>query len=167
MTDTITVQTQLNLYVVRPKKKHQTNAPHVLTTEAGLGAGDEIVFVADGYYYRNVINGEWDGTGTAQLFFSEHEAGKTYADTCLELVSHSGRSAMIGEDGLEDAFGNPILAKLWTEVLNKAEWRYAPCEARLLSEPEDEQLYEAWREKFKSARTGLKASCSNFVWTLE
>lgn len=84
-------------------------APHCLTAQPG--PGDQIVAV---------IEGVWEFTD-GKLTVAQYEAWG-------ELRSHAGRSASLGEDGLEDAYGNDALALLAPEILNGEGWQYAPCE---------------------------------------
>jgi hypothetical protein len=46
---------------------------------------------------------------------------------------------MLGEDGLEDAFGGDVTATLWLEALNGAEWDYAPCSIGIVPKPTPEE----------------------------
>jgi hypothetical protein len=62
----------------------------------------------------------------------------------LRVLSHPGRSPMLGEDTLDDAFGYECLASLWLEKLDERVWQYAPCEVEEIPEPGDEAGEEAW-----------------------
>ena len=104
------------LYIVKarqiPGTMHTITSPHLLTESPG--AGDEIVKVISG---RKGLDLERQIYTFASLRCND---GK--------LLSHAGRSAMLGEDGLESASGNDALEELARELLEGAEWRYAPVE---------------------------------------
>lgn len=54
------------------------------------------------------------------------------------LLSHAGRSALLGEDGLEDATGHDCLLELVGErLLGTKTWSYAPCDLRVQKSSKD------------------------------
>lgn len=138
-----------NLYIVKTDPRnpshhglHTNTAPYVLT--ASPGAGDQIEYVLGGRVmevYEHRLSGnalQVGGRATLELF--THPPCKPYDSVCVRILSHAGRSAMLGEDGLEDAFDNECAAQLWLETLSgmgQRDWRYAPVSIAIETDPPD------------------------------
>lgn len=132
----------LNLYVVKTNNKlqhhgglHTTTAPYSAT--AVPRAGDEIYLVLLGgvtrYYKDNKLL-----TATYRCARRTEQNGES---VFVDLVTHAGRSPMLGEDGLESEHGNDFLASIWVpevakptalwEFISGPDWSHAPCDVRV------------------------------------
>lgn len=163
----------LNLYFVKTDPSnpnhhgalHTNTAPFVLTTSPA--PGDQVEYVLSGSYETQfVFVSENDQQrikrvgGQAELELFSHapkQADFQSKKKKLRVLSHLGRSVMLGEDGTEDAFGHDVLADLWLEILNGGRWSYAPCSLEIEEKPEDPDRRDEWR-----ARRSLQAR-----WTPE
>jgi hypothetical protein len=127
-------------------------SPYLITAEPG--PGDQIAARFDGQIrwrlrpeksqYADEIPGAIDWqmiSAEAKLHLDDDDAAE------YVVASHPGRGPSLGEDMLEDAFGQPVMADLLREYLEAwccpAErncWRYAPVVAE--KKPQDERLYQ-------------------------
>ncbi len=102
---------------------HTNGSSHVLTRIPQ--PGDEIEFLLSPEIRRD---------GVSLSPFSTTKASP-YDPVKIKVVSHPGRSALLAEDNLDAAFGNEVLGELVCEILNGANWKYAPVEVEILREP--------------------------------
>lgn len=114
---------------------HTVTASHLLTQRPG--PGDRIVAVLHGQ--RELAA---DGRGGYECVAASLRWGD---DRGFRLTRTAGRSAMLGEDGLEDAFGGDAIDQLVPEILRGDAWTYAPVEIEW--EPEDGP--EPWRPELR------------------
>ncbi len=185
---TYTKSTDMTLYVVRtnpdinsPHHGLRSNTSEYVAT-FGPGAGDEIVYALHGRLDTRLEPREipnWDNTEVDQVWvpidanatidlesevIPRHrttESGNKYwvTSVALRFGSHPGRACTLGEDGLEDSFGQPILEDLFLERIGKLlglpeiarEWRYAPIE---VTEEEDYDNIKRFSVSVKFAEAG-------------
>lgn len=138
----------LPFFIVKAAEHHtrgglyRMTAPHVLTTRPGQG---DLIW-ADGEARLALHE---DGTLVVQAVATREEWAPYqddpghghYERRAVRITSHPGRSAMAGEDGLEDAFGHPVLCTLLAEQVhlvrgrlrrNPNVWRYATVQGEVL-----------------------------------
>lgn len=131
---TLKFTTARKLYVVhtdatnpRHHGLHTNTAPYLLTDAPG--EGDRVFGVLDGALECEALD---DGSYRVVEAWSERVlkvGAGTYDAKYYRLATHAGRSAMIGEDGLEDAFGGDALAELLPELARAGRgWTYAPID---------------------------------------
>lgn len=125
---------EIAIYLVEARPHHSEGsmrhmtAKHVLTTALRRGdtlaASPILVYVAE------------DGTARASV-----------CDT--DVDRHAGRSASLGEDGLEDAFGGDALPELIAEILSGEPWLHAPITLGVPANDDDDSHRSvrayAWR----------------------
>jgi len=155
----------LNLYVVRTNRQkedhhgmRENTAPYVLTPN--VGPGDYIEYVLYGEETE-----AWDGRdGDVSRMDGWAELDTRINDNKekIIIISHLGRSPSIGEDGCEDAFGHDITTDLWLEVLDGANWNYAPCDIEIIAKPENKEERKQWRKPLKA-----KLNLQNNYWGID
>lgn len=124
---------QINLYVCKTNPKisahhglHANTAPYVVTTDPE--PGDVIVYRLAGACTQDFENGERvSARATLTCWHNETQI--------VRLISHAGRNATLGEDGLESAFGEDITEELFIESLplgrDRGQWGYAPVDVKV------------------------------------
>ena len=112
---------------------HTNTAPYLLTQRPGRG--DKIAAVIEGAKFLTL-----DGCVLARL------------SSRVRLSGHPGRSALLGEDTLDEAHGRDALSGLVPELLTDATWQYAPVAAEDL----DTQIEEgkAWAREWRRGADG-------------
>lgn len=111
---------------------HTNTSPYVLTTDPY--PGDEIVYVLRGQVEKK-YEGIYLTEGSFQL--GTHSLSSSVGEkTKIRILSHLGRSTLLGEDSAEEAFGNDCLVELVVEILNGKDWNYAPCEIEIIPKPD-------------------------------
>ena len=132
------MNSQFSIYIVKTDRAnprhhglHTNTSSHVITLTPS--PGDQIEFVCRGEkneIFTAVENGSLQTGGSASVIFYSETAQSPHKHVGIKITSHPGRATMLGEDGLEDAFGNSI-APLLCELLNRADWKYAPVEVEV------------------------------------
>lgn len=143
------MNSSFTLYLVKTDKKnprhhglHTNTSSHVLTRRPS--PGDLIDFVCEGEinrYFSAVENGQLQTGGYGWIALWSQTAEKEFDTVGLKITTHGGRSALLGEDGFEEAFGNSIDGVL-LEMLNGAEWHYAPVTVEPFKITKEEEVTE-------------------------
>lgn len=127
------------LYLVKPNRRHEAGIMYTLTCPAMLtlkiDRGDEVL--GTGAVFVSFLNGKRFVTCQPN-FWANPIPGQVGVDPqypneerMLRYKSHAGRSASLGEDGLEDAYGHGAehLLQLVAELLiDNAHWNYSPAD---------------------------------------
>jgi hypothetical protein len=137
-----TIRMPFQLYIVETDPNNQSHhglhtntSPHLLARTPK--PGDRIVATINGQM-EILPNGE--GGWQREWLQLELEG---------DVTRHAGRSATLGEDGLEDAFGGDALESLVTEILEgDCCWNYAP----VTYTERDDIRFPSWERKGDSWR---------------
>lgn len=129
-------RSEIAIYIVEARPHHsdgslrRLTAKHVLTT--ALSRGDTLAASPIFVYV--------DEDGTAQASVND-----------TDVQRHAGRSASLGEDGLEDAFGGDALPELIAEILSGDSWLHAPVMLNVPAGEDDDNHRSvrayAWRRE--------------------
>lgn len=141
----------------------ETRSEHVLTFNPT--PGDQIVAVLVGrasWYYPEDKSKPSDVSATLSL--SSESATSSLDQVFVKITSNPGRSASLGEDGLEDAFGNDVLYKLVQEHLDGADWTYSSIDCDLIPEPESDLEFDEWN---KAVCSELRLTKTGGIWSHE
>lgn len=133
-----TTEETFNVFVIATDPKnnrhhglHTNTAPHVLTTNPGTS--DKIVAKLDGALWltRELLEDNDSDFHCHKILKGRFTLDLTSSDgfdvNLVSFGSHPGRAPMLGEDGLEDAFGRDILPELICEKLDEKTWRVETC----------------------------------------
>jgi len=148
-------------YIIKKKRHHQVGLMHDLTAAHLLTLsperGDEIVANLP---YRVIVREDGSGQLEVDLHFEAFEMvgqREKSVEIFVQIASHPGRTPYLGEDGLEDAFGNRCLAKYLAEkyqIQNSeqvGDWSLAPVSYSEEIDPDGDPVWServVWDDSF-------------------
>ena len=155
-----------NLFVIKGRPKHfqgsfrARSAEFLLTTAAGLGTGDEIlarlpvsICGPDEEEPDTIRATVYLDIATVEVRPNPNDGDRptwTPVRRLASVTSHAGRSAGIGEDDLESAFGHPILpAVVLEKILLGAEYEFVPVQFEAPEIPRWEAAEDTIRLEFR------------------